>query len=303
MDKGVHTLLLSHENADVDAVSSLYLFSERFQGDIVLPNAPDRKGRRLADFLELDFEVSSDISSIAEGYQRVVVLDTPDPAQLGVVGLDTEKTEVIDHHLNASWEGYDVTFEDRSSCVEMVYDMMGADELSVKEGTAVIAGILTDTSDLRNADSRTFRTLAEVLELSVVGLDEVRRVISVETPVSEKIARLKGGQRSSYEKVDGWLIARTEVGSFESSVSNGVLGLGADAAFTGSQRGKEFLISGRAKNDFTEKVVGVGDVFEDIAGGRDGVNGGGHPGAAVLSGVGDVREFLRTCLEKVKERL
>ncbi len=293
-EKGIPTLFLSHQNADPDAIGSLNFLKNRIGGEIALPDSPDSTGKRLINFLDIEYTLNPDFSE----YEQVIVLDTPDPEQLKPIELDgTENLIVIDHHPTNHWEG-DIIYEERTSCAEIVFELLKPKKLSEKEAIGLMAGMITDTSHFKRADPLTFRTAADILERGGISLQQVTDIIKEKRRYSEKISRLKGAKRSKYLEINGYLIAYTIVSSFESSVSNLLIITGADISFTASQRDDRFLISGRAKEELTRSGIDIGKILKSIGDSKEGVSGGGHLGAAVLKGTGEVDEFLDECVDR-----
>jgi nanoRNase/pAp phosphatase (c-di-AMP/oligoRNAs hydrolase) len=85
--------------------------------------------------------------------------------------------------------------------------------------------------------------------------------------------------------------------SHESSVCKALLGIGADVAFVGSQRDEKFRISARARQDLVRKGMHLGKILDEV-GGETSSSGGGHAGAAGLTGTGDVEALLNICLSR-----
>ncbi len=298
IDKDKDILFLIHRQADPDAVGSAYFSLQRWGGDVASPGTPDRAGQKLLSFLEFDILNSIDF----DVYHQIFVLDTPDPSQLEPFEFSLEKTSIIDHHSANNWEK-DVFYIDRTACCEILYEMVDPLDLSFKEGIALISGILTDTSSLQRATQRTFKTLSEIMEKSGVSLDEVKEILFEERSYSEKIARLKGAKRSSFEEINGYLIASTEIGAFEGSVSSYLLKSGVDAAFSASDDGTTFRISGRASKQIVEDGIDLGILFKSIAEDEEDINGSGHAGAAVLNGSGSSKEYLDLIVEKLSKKI
>ncbi len=296
--EGGNNLFITHQNADPDAVASLYLLWKRYGGVFGLPNGPDSQGKRLMEYLEIDPVIDPD----PQGYESVIVVDTPDPKQLEPLVLPDEGVTVIDHHRANLWER-DVTYEDRKSCVEIIYDMVRHRDLSDKEAIAVIAGILSDTSNFRRGDQLTFKTLWEVMSRSEITINQVKKILQRPRSYSEKICRLKGASRSSHERVNGYLIAYSFVSSFESSVCNMLLFAGADVAFVASQRDDEILISARVRSELIEEGFDLGHLFNGVSKVCEGVTGGGHPGAGVIRGKGKVEDVLEQMVKGAKDQI
>lgn len=299
--EGKKTLFLSHQNADPDAVGCLYFLRNRYGGIIGLPDEPDKRGKRLANFLEMDYSICP---SPAE-YEQVVVVDTPDPKQLEPIPVIEEKTIVIDHHKSNRWDEWDIQliYKDRGSCAEIIYEMVEPEDMTEKEVFALTAGILTDTSYLNRADERTFRILAELFSHSEITISQVKKELFKRRTYSEKICRLKGAKRSSFEKVNGYLIAYTKVNSFESSACDILLKAGADVAFSVSERDEGIIISGRTRDSMLKLGMDLGAMMKVISSTKENTSGGGHPGAAVFKGNCDSDKVLRELIAKVTEEI
>ncbi len=293
--EGVNNLFIAHQNADPDAIASLYLLWTRYEGVIGLPNGPDSRGKRLMKYLDIEPVVAPKF----DDFDLVVVVDTPDPKQLEPMVLPDEGVMVIDHHQVNLWDR-DIIYEDRKSCVEIIYDMIKPGELTDREAVAIVAGILSDTSNFRRGDHLTFKILWDVLSKSDITIDQVHNILQRTPSYSEKICRLKGASRSSHERVNGYLIAYSFVSSFESSVCNMLLLAGADVAFAASQRDDEILISARAKSELVEAGFDLGYLFNKVSQACDGISGGGHRGAGVLRGKGKVEDVLERMVEEAK---
>ncbi len=298
IEKDEEILFLIHQHADPDAIGSAYFLQRRWGGKIASPTGPSGPGKNLLTFLGIELNNEIEFSE----FDRIVVLDTPDPSQLEPFEPPEDKRFIIDHHRSSSWEG-DIFFRDRTSCCEIVYEMEEPRELTKEEGIALIGGIYSDTSSLCRGTSETFKILSEIMEKSGVELEEVRSVLFDKRSYSEKIARIKGAQRSFHREVNGFIIMKTEIGAFEGSVSSYLLRGGADIAFSGSEDEEGFRISGRAKEDVLERGIDIGRLFESIQKDDSKASGGGHPGAGVLTGEGSVEKYLDLCIEKIVDEI
>lgn len=298
IEKDEKILFLIHQHADPDAVGSAYFLQRRWGGKVASPTGPSGTGKNLLTFLRLSLHNDIDFSN----FDRIIVLDTPDPGQLEPFESPEDKRFIIDHHRNSSWDE-EIFFRDRTSCSEIVYEMEEPEELTREEGVALIGGILTDTSSLHRGTFETFEVLSEIMKKSGVTLDEVRSILFDKRSYSEKIARLKGAQRSSQIEVNGFIIAKTEIGAFEGSVSSYLLRGGADIAFSGSENDDRFRISGRALEEALEKGIDIGRLFKSLQEDYSEVSGGGHPGAGVFSGEGSLEKYLDLCIEKIVDEI
>jgi nanoRNase/pAp phosphatase (c-di-AMP/oligoRNAs hydrolase) len=215
---------------------------------------------------------------------------------------------VIDHHLKSEkWHSkLYYSDENRSSCSEIIYEILklGNKKITHSIGLSLCTGIITDSGKFNYADFRTLETFAAIMKESNVIMDEVLSVFSEghETDYSKKISRLKGASRLRFENVNKYIIAISQIGSFESSVCQAILYLGADCAFVGSQRDEEFRISARATLSLVNSGFHLGNMLNQI-GNENQCEGGGHDGAAGLFGLGDVEAMLNICLSRTKSEI
>ncbi len=157
--------------------------------------------------------------------------------------------------------------------------------------------MLTDSGHFRFANPALMRTFAEVIERSTINIDEVMDLTDLEPDVSERVSQLKGVQRLRFERIGDRIVAISMGSAHESSVCKAVLSAGADVVFVGSQRDEKFRVSSRARQDVVRSGLHLGRIL-DMVGGETSSSGGGHPGAAGLTGVGDVEAILNMCMER-----
>ena len=189
--------------------------------------------------------------------------------------------------------------ESRRSCAEIVFEILkrAGTEVDRRLGLALAVGMLTDSGHFRFANSALMRTFSEVMEVSGINMDEVMDLTDLEPDVSERISQLKGAQRMRFDRLGDHIVAISLGSAHESSVCKAMLNIGADVAFVGSQRDERFRISARARQDVVRKGLHLGKLLDEV-GGETSNNGGGHAGAAGLTGVGDVEAVLNICMSK-----
>lgn len=298
------TAFVMHGNADPDALASAYALSSAFSGAIIATEGLDRMSKRLMERLSI---------TVKEGlkparYDRIVVLDTSGPEQLGRFNYlgQSEDVIVIDHHArSSSWSSNSYYCdESKSSCCEIVREILNAagKKISRKVALALLAGILTDSGHFKYGNAESLRTFSEIMVEHKIPMHEVISLIESESELSEKISQLKGAQRLRYTKVGNFIIATSSGSAFESSVCRALIFLGANIAFVGSQRGENFRISARASPNVVELGIHLGKMLEGIAN-ETSNGGGGHPAAAGLSGKGSVRHMLDLCVSRSRKAL
>ncbi|MGP8319761.1 MAG: DHH family phosphoesterase, partial [Methanosarcinaceae archaeon] len=250
-------LFLCHRNADPDAVSSAFALSEAIGGTIGLVDGSNRVASLLIDRLELDIVDVPDPFD----YEFTVVVDTSTSAQLNDIQL--KNYCVIDHHMTtALTENADFFLhQNASSTAEIVFNVLRFMEAPVMRRTALglMTGIITDTGHFKHANPSTFRTMADIIEVSGVEYAEVLELMAA-TPqdISMRIAMLKSATRAQIERVDDWLVVLSNVSSFGGSASSMLINIGADVSLVGTSRDDTIRISGRAKRDAVSAGVNLG---------------------------------------------
>ncbi len=291
------TLILLHGNADPDALASAFAVQKCFPGmSIGVPGGLSRVSKVLAR--NLNMEVFEDVTVVDRA--RLLILDTSGPEQLEG-HYDLARAIVMDHHArNPKWDAAHLYYcdESKASCSEIVRDLLTASGRSPprEAALALMFGILTDTGYFRFARPNTLVAFSELMALHGIHMDEAMNLADAETDISERISQLKGAQRLKYWKAGEFIVATSQGSAFEASVCKSLLSLGADIAFVGSQRGEEFRISARATQAMVRRGVHLGKLLGEV--GSETTNGGGgHPGAAGLTGIGDVEAILNMATE------
>jgi len=297
LSKDGATLILLHGNADPDALASGFAVQQSFPNvTIGTPGGLDRISKLLS--AALGIETVEDVSNVAR--TRTLVLDTSGPEQINTE-VDLTNAIIVDHHMrNDKWSKAKLYYCDdtKSSCSEIVIELLRAADRKMARGVALclMYGILTDTGYFKFAKPGALVTFAELMRDHNVQMDEAMGLVGVDIDVSERISQLKGAQRLKYWKIGDYVVAVSQGSAFEASVCKALLGLGADVAFVGSQRGEQFRISARASQALVRKGLHLGKLLGSV--GSETTNGGGgHPGAAGITGVGDVEAILNICAE------
>ncbi len=290
-------VVLLHGNADPDALGSAYALYRAFPDvAVVALGGLDRLAKVMA--INLEFEVASTVD--LDRYDTVVAVDSSSMEQVGI-DLTGRDIVAIDHHAPCGdWDG--ALFycdESRRSCAEIVFEMLrlAGTEIDRHIGLALAVGMLTDSGHFRFANAAMMRTFSEVMEVSGINMDEAMDLTDLVPDVSERISQLKGAQRMRFDRLGDHIVAISLGSAHESSVCKALLNIGADVAFVGSQRDEKFRISARARQDMVRMGMHLGKLLDNV-GGETSNNGGGHAGAAGLTGVGDVEAILNMCMSR-----
>lgn len=296
-------VVLVHGNADMDAVGSAYALSRAFPDtDILAPNGLDRVSRMVVGKMGAEILERCDPGS----YDRVVVVDTSSPDQLETDMEIPEDVIVIDHHRpTGKWDGRCSIFhhdDSRTSCCEIVKDLLDAAGVPITRdmGLMLLGGMLTDSGHFQFARPGMLAAFADIMERCGIDMDEAMELTAAPVSMSERVATMKAIERTRFDRVGDMIVAVSFGGSFEASSCRAIMAAGADVVFVGSQRDECFRLSGRATQEAVRKGVHLGDIMSGIGQETD-CDGGGHGGAAGLTGVGDVEAMLNICMSRTMD--
>jgi len=308
--------ILSHQNADPDAVCSAYALSfllkgidKRIRVHLVAPEGVSRVSRQVLSQVRMRLQEPKNL----ESYDVIFTVDTNTISQLGRYESLLEKFEgpvvVIDHHnpdprtLKAS--RHVICDERASSTAEIVYGFYRELGLHLKRvvALAIFLGIAYDSRHFALATSEAFKLTSELVSK---GFDarKAMRLLQVPMTESEKIARLKGSQRLSLKHVKGWALVTSHVGSHQASLARGLIMLGADVAMVAGEKKNRVRISLRSTQDFYDKTgIHLGRDVARIVGNLINGAGGGHALSSGVYGYGKAMAALGRCLNTITQRL
>ena len=308
-------ILFCHHNADPDAIGAAFAFSgllkrlrPSLETEITAASGPSRLAKAMLKSLPLELTAQPRI----EEADLIVLLDTNTIQQLNEFGKRIKPNHpliVIDHHAShpetERLATLTVTDEEASSACEVVYRLFkeAKVEFTPDEAKALFLGIAFDTRHFIIATSDTLKVVAELTEAGV-NAQETLSILSLPMENSERVARLKAGNRVKLFRAKGWLIATSHVSSYQASASRGLVALGAHMAIVAGQKAGRIQVSLRATRDFHTKTgVHLGRDLAKPLGEFLGGMGGGHSVSAGANGVGDLEACLEFCVKLVKKKL
>ena len=306
--------IVCHKNADPDSFCSAFALSILLQhldiqAEVIAPEGLNEVAKHLLS----GYETKVHSSESAREVDAIITVDVCSLDQLGQLAETLpgmgRPVFVIDHHAEtAGLSGLarmKIVDEQAVSVGELVYELYERAGVipSPQAAKAMLAAIVYDSRHLIRATPRTLRIVLALLGTGIV-YSEVVQSLHVPIDVSERIARLKAGQRLDFERIDDYLVAITHVGSFEASAARALLDLGADVAVVVGGDKQELRISARARDEFYSGTgIHLGrDVLEGL-GKKLGGGGGGHPTAAGASGIGDPEKVMLECGRLIREAI
>jgi nanoRNase/pAp phosphatase (c-di-AMP/oligoRNAs hydrolase) len=216
---------------------------------------------------------------------------------------------VVDHHHphpdTVKMASQLIVDESAAAAAEVVVSLWEASktDLGTQEARALLAAIFVETKHFLLATESTFETAARLVR---AGADPRHLSELLSNPVSrsERIARLKAAGRSQIFLLGHWIVATSELGSYQSSAARALLAIGAHVAFVGGESKEKIRVNMRATEDFYSKtgVHLARDVSIPLGKKLSGV-GGGHATAAGLSAKGETEDVLKECVDALRESL
>lgn len=295
-------IILVHGNADMDAIGSAYAVSRAFPpGDVYAPAGVDRVARVAAERLGLNVLEECDLSD----YELVVAVDTSSPEQFKpAVEALPDDCVVIDHHLPSGRWNNELYLCDSTkvSCCEIIKELIDEAGIPLTKDVsmALLGGMLTDSGHFQFSNPAMMRSFADVQENAGIGMDEAMDFTKTQTSMSERIAMMKAVGKSKFDRVGDMIVAVSQGSSFESSSCRALMSSGADVAFVASQRDKEYRLSARASQEMVRRGIHLGNILGIVSNETD-ADGGGHGGAAGMSGTGDAEAMLHMCMSRTMD--
>ncbi len=308
-------VLLCHHNADPDAIGAAFAFSgllkrlrPGLETEIVAASGPSRLAKSILKSLPLELTAQPRI----EEADLIVLLDTNTIQQLNELGKRIKPDHplvVIDHHASHPETERLATLlvadEEVSSTCEVVYRLFKEAEVkpTPDEAKALFLGIAFDTRHFIIATSGALKVVAELTEAGV-NPQEALPILSLPMKHSERVARLKAGNRVKLLRIKDWLIALSHVSAYQASASRGLVALGAHIAVVAGQKAGRIQVSLRASREFyAETGVHLGRDLANPLGDFLGGMGGGHSASAGANGAGDLEACLEFCAKLLKNKL
>jgi len=293
---GARVALLTHRNADLDAVGSVALLLYSLQGVAsrvcaYLPEGASRQARQALERLGLELPLCGE----DEEFDVAIAVDSANLVQLGAgaaVYRGARFRVAIDHHERGSvHEAADVAFVEpgASSSVELAVrflEGLGLKPSDARAATLAMAGLVSDSRRFLLVGPSTFAAAQRLLEWGAdyrlaLDLAQLHRQAGGEEDLGERIARLRAFSRLRISRsCRDILIAVTFIGSYESAIARSLVEAGADVAIVVTERRDYYRVSVRVSRRAADSGVTASSVARFLAE-KFGGEGGGHEAAAM----------------------
>lgn len=249
--RGRHILHLGHQDADCDAVGSVFALSRVIPGDVGFARGLKTSAQDLADGLGLTYLLDPDPLA----YDYVIIYDTPNLKQLALTL--PPRFALFDHHVpgghrysnfqndlqkDAEW----VWIKPISSTCALLTELLTEAGITISRemSLALAAGMVTDTSWLTIANAPMLRHLALALEPNNLYLEDVYTLIdSPNRQAQRRAAVIRSLRHVTEQQINDLAILGTLTDSYDNgfTVSGALARLGAGirlVAFPREEKGR-----------------------------------------------------------------
>ncbi|MFX1358530.1 MAG: bifunctional oligoribonuclease/PAP phosphatase NrnA [Promethearchaeota archaeon] len=319
--KNKSILITTHNLVDVDGFVSSYLLKYLLNLILSNPNIEIKFSeitKQVKEFREKfsnkhpDFDFTYNTKVDLSNFEVMIILDTNN---LDLVEFesqfDIDHSQIpfifVDHHLNLNKRynnniiSKNLIYDNFTSTAEIIYELSKYSQVNFPPlyRSLILAAILTDSGFFKYSNNDTLKRSSELLTKEI-EIQDILTLLTYNVDISEKIAKIKGMQRAQLIKIDKYLIGITKVSSFGASVASMLINLGFDIVIVSSKEKSEFKITTRARSDIClETGLHLGKILNNVSEG----SGGGHDGAASVSGIYDLKVAINEILENIKQIL
>ncbi|MBS3061816.1 MAG: DHH family phosphoesterase [Candidatus Diapherotrites archaeon] len=289
LSKSTRLLLLCHAGTDVDSLASAIALKETLSCNCTV-GFPDHMGLHALQLADR-FGIKAVKDPVLDRFDALALLDFNSPSHAGKLSKSISSFNgpvlILDHHLPEADRPKKAFVEidsNRLSASQVVLSEIRKAKLklSKKALQALAAGILSDTAMLSVLDTHVLDDLSFCLKESRSDVESIKRLVVIQEPVSERIAKLRSASRMRLFEVDGFLVALSTVNFFESEAAASLVALGCDVALVaGIDHGSNALVvSARSSSGFVkDSKVSLVAVMQGLVPAFGG-HGNGHVAAA-----------------------
>jgi len=312
--RGKNILLLTHENADLDAFCStaiffLYLKKNKISATIGVPSHINEQTLDFALKEKIPFVVNPDLNL----FNLICIFDFNDYEQLGYLRKNFEKLKKekcfsvisFDHHVKEKRSIASGFINPGAfSTTQILFDLLNKD-FDEKMYFYTAIGILEDTGRFLVSSKSLFEKMSICLNKSKKNYSQVYAYARHIIPEGEKIAFLKAASRAQIKKINGFIVIFSNLNFYQGAAATKLLEFGAHISLVyGDDKTGITKLSLRAETSFKDKFDF--DLMDDILIPLNKIIGGdvgGHSGAAQWSGKVDKKVLINTITKIIEKKL
>ena len=310
--KNKKILLLTHENADLDALTSAAIFKEflklkKIDAKIAVPSHINEQTLSFA----LNEKVSFIINPNLDDFETICLFDFNDYEQLGYLKnkfKKVQKTKTViafDHHEKEK-RSISTGFIDskKLSTTELLFDVIGK-SFTPKMSAYACIGMIEDTGRFLVGEKKFFNSFAKCLEKSSFSYAMIFEIAKHKMPQGEQIAFLKAIKRAKLTKINHVTVVTSNISFYQGAIATKLLEFGGDITLViGKEKKGTTHLSARAETGFKEKFKFnlMKDLMIPLHKKIDG-EVGGHSGAAQWKGNVSEKTVLSLCLKLIEKKV
>jgi nanoRNase/pAp phosphatase (c-di-AMP/oligoRNAs hydrolase) len=261
----------------------------------------------------------TDIDNI-DKYNIVYFLDTGGIGVLGEIGrkiLDSNLIKIIidHHHVEEEFiNKFDIILSnpDASSTIEIILNILAKyipiSYIDRRYFTGILTTIYVETRFLTLASSDALYWFMKFRRITGIDVDEVRRIVSYQPDISERIAVLKALKRMQIYRYNDRLLSLTEVSAYMNQASAHLSRIGADIVIIYSGKKRDCRIHIRIGDSILKRYnIDLYEFLKKFYSGDERVSYGGHIGLINIEFKGGtcskfIEEFISGLLKFLKDR-
>lgn len=276
-----NVLIIGHRNADLDSVISSIVLREFLKKilkikkiTLFFPGGISERTREILSKLKLKAKYIDNIDKTEE-FDIAYFLDTGGFEVIGDIGLkilDNDKIIkiLVDHHQPVSdfIDKFNIklTNPDSSSTLELILDIISRycsiAKFKPNLLKAILVTIYVETRFLSLASRDALFWFTRIKDLVEIGIEDIRKLLFHEIPLSEKIAVLKAFKRMEVYRARNYLMVITNVSAYMNQVSSQLSRLGVDIAIVYTSKKKQCKVHIRL-SDLILNETGV-NLYDDL---------------------------------------
>ncbi len=311
-NKDRRVLITFHSIGDTDSVTSAVSLSKYFaNARVATPDIITANASRILK--RMGFESLSIGNNFDPDAELIVLTDVNNFEDCGEFRFQLEgfrgKTIIIDHHSPKEIQKENVfVFNDESynSAASIVFALLKKLDQRLDEKTAMLllAGIISDSADLRNSTPSTFMQIGELLGIARTEYPEVLEKMEHVADAAARARTMTDITKAKVDLVEGLLYVHGKAHAHANIAADAAINIGADVALFTAEDAKEVSFSARLRAPLDRRLgIHLGMIMKSLAGVING-NGGGHPCAAGAYGQlsTNADEFEKRFLEEIAKR-
>ena len=312
-------LITTHNFVDIDGLTSCFALKYFINQVLNIKDvfvhfselsksAGDYLDKIIQKFPEFDFSCLK-MQEFSE-FEVLLILDANDPNLIILEGKFSIPFIFIDHHTdpNQEWKNnissYNIIKEEYTSTAEIIFELYKSFNIKLPKVIAwlLLSGLLIDSGVFRHGNNDTIKRASQMLN-DDMEIQEIYPLLRKDSDISEKMAKITGLQRVEIVQAGEFLIGVSHVSAYEATVASNLLNVGFDVTIVLAQKKKEFRISTRARKDLCLKTgLHLGKILDKVAKMHE-ITGGGHDGAAGITGQEDHEIVMEQIIDQVKQIL